>query len=764
MCWVTLTPEQKQRLESVLIAATRAPGNLSRFRAAGLISDQDTRDGLTLVTDWYNHFHQLTPLSKTVIRQQPGQFLASVNDIVYRGATSGSRNRSYVFFAGRAWNQQRLESRRQFLNWWGIGDETPIITLASRLMPGRPADVAIVGALDQTFLDRFGVCVQALQQDRGISQPLVLRGYPSRLCELASGLNRNLPPIHAVITTGEILFPQQQALLEQVFQAPVINEYGCQEAAVLGMTCPEAGLLHLDERRCLYEVIDGALITTDLWNETMPLVRYQCGDWVRLDTTPCPCGRAGLTAEVLGRMEDRILTGQGYQPTAAIEMPPLTGVLHYRVKHSAPGQVVIWAQIPPAAKTAESGLVQWAKGIFGAVEVKVNPLPSPIAPAPEEIPWEIEPWMDSITQGSLGTWLSTPRMPMGAAYEPAQVLKALLNPQVIGMGMPRELQEQIDQLASSPIAVDERLEATKNRILLLACSSGLNTDQAQRLYHQVQQRMIRAASRLTPEIALDLLIPSLHLPPTTACGISSCGSADPDRGDPLLSISGLDTLNVYHLLSAFEAVVYHRPPTHRPAAARRLKPLLAVLIGDLNTWAPEFSLGHLAHWFALVQGQPAPWLQTQPQPTGSGFLNHWLQWRQIGLDDPQAGMASLQALQAAANTPQEQARVQIERGYHQILCDRSLDPAEWLPQIETHTTGLFSENGKQTNDLTPWMPIVQALIRPLHDQGQVDLAYRCLVATALSSRQQSAFERRTIPFNTKQSVLTDWSTAVGKAV
>jgi hypothetical protein len=53
------------------------------------------------------------------------------------------------------------------------------------------------------------------------------------------------------------------------------------------------------------------------------------------------------------------------------------------------------------------------------------------------------------------------------------------------------------------------------------------------------------------------------------------------------------------------------------------------------------------------------------------------------------------------------------------------------------------------------MPIVRALVDPLQQSGQGDLAYRCLLAASLSSRQQSAFERFTLRFNGKQSVLTD---------
>ena len=132
--------------------------------------------------------------------------------------------------------------------------------------------------------------------------PSVIRGYPSRLCDVAGvlyGLGQKIPPVLGVICTGENLFDFQRQILGEVFNASVIEEYGCQETGIWGMTCPEAGRLHLDSgtpldsrktNRCLYEIINGELVTTDLFNYVMPLVRYKCGDILELESKPCSCG------------------------------------------------------------------------------------------------------------------------------------------------------------------------------------------------------------------------------------------------------------------------------------------------------------------------------------------------------------------------------------------------------------------------------------------------------------------------------------------
>jgi phenylacetate-CoA ligase len=51
------------------------------------------------------------------------------------------------------------------------------------------------------------------------------------------------------------------------------------------------------------------MTVTSLVHTAMPLVRYFTGDLVRVFAQPCSCGRAGRTAQVLGRYDDVIHLG-----------------------------------------------------------------------------------------------------------------------------------------------------------------------------------------------------------------------------------------------------------------------------------------------------------------------------------------------------------------------------------------------------------------------------------------------------------------------
>lgn len=557
----------QERLAAVLQAAMATPGYGPGLWAAGLVV-WNNHGQISLAPNWVERFTQLPLLAKAEIRQRPGQFLASVVEITYRGSTSGSQGKAYEFFAGAAWNQARIQAREQGLAWWGITPEVPILNLNSRLWPGRWGDVALGGPLTTDLLTKLA---DSLRQ-----APMALRGYPSRLCDVASALSRTdiaLPPVRAVICTGEPLFDHQQRWLEQVFQAPVVNEYGCHESAAFGMTCPEARRLHLDGHRCFYEVLDQYLITTDLWNETMPLIRYQSGDLVQVHPTPCPCGRPGPTVEILGRMEDQVTTTSGLCATGQVPLPPLPGLQHYRIQRLSPEQVSAWAVADARILSdlslqtiVQDSLHRWVRTTFGEATLAITW--ADVAPRVDKspVPWSDQQWATTITQQSLGAWLQTGAMPTGENQPIAALLKTLVSPTMLGQPLPWVIQHQIAALAEAVPLTDPALEILRLRVLLLA-TSVLPKSDAVTLYGQTWDRLQSMPHPLPTAAQLDSLIPSLHLPPqTTAPAWARVTEANAQRR---WDIWPLDPLNAHHLLAAFDGAIHRQAPAQR---SRWLRP------------------------------------------------------------------------------------------------------------------------------------------------------------------------------------------------
>lgn len=710
------------RLKRVLEAAAKAPGNQARFIAAGINLQQ---------SNWYDAFLQLSPIDKQTVRQNPGLFLADARDIVYRGSTSGSRGQSFVYFAGKEWNQARIEARRQSLSWWGIDDSTPIINVASRLLPIRSVDVAIAGIVNLDFIQQL----LALMRER----PHVVRGYPSRLCEVASYL-ASAPQAIAIICTGECLFDYQKALLQEVFQAPIINEYGCQETGISGLTCPEANRLHLDRDRCLYEIIDGQLVTTDLYNYTMPLVRYKCGDILQLDSEACPCGRLGLTAKILGRIEDKINTNNGSKYPGEIVMPQFDSIASYQVARTKNNQLNITI-CPASDELSLAPLSTWVNNTFGNIPVQVFVEDFQDVDNLPKRSYDDASWIDNVTQKPWANWLHQPISFTGKGKNIAQLLQQLVAPTVIvNSCLPQTTKALLDEILASPIEQNSALEMMKVRVLLFTCSF---LDDA-KVYSQAARRIHTSDSATL----IDLLIPTLYL-----------DSVNPNLN---LGLEGkLDTFNVHHLLYSFELAI-RKATSQSQIVTRRLLPSLAVLIGDLSFFAPRFGVWLIASWFELLRGKPFPYLSPIPK---DDFSRAWLAWRTAIIKGEESNYALCQ-LQEIAQTPAEKVRVYIEKGYELLLAEEELNPYQWLEIIKANSqiatdwknSSPFPSPLQQSNndiDLMPWLPIMRSLCSPLLALGDREMAYQCLVASAPPSSRTSAFEKIAFQVNDKQSVIFD---------
>jgi phenylacetate-CoA ligase len=129
-----------------------------------------------------------------------------------------------------------------------------------------------------------------------------LAGYDTRT---------DFPQLRAFYVGGEPLSASRRSRITELWNAPVVEEYGCTEVGSMAGTCPE-GRMHFWADRVLPEVLDvrtstlsregvGQLVLTPLFREAMPLLRYNLEDRVELRYEDCPCGWFLPTIRVLGR-------------------------------------------------------------------------------------------------------------------------------------------------------------------------------------------------------------------------------------------------------------------------------------------------------------------------------------------------------------------------------------------------------------------------------------------------------------------------------
>jgi phenylacetate-CoA ligase len=158
---------------------------------------------------------------------------------------------------------------------------------------------------------------------------------------------RDFPSLRAMFVAGEPLTEARRRRIGELWQVPVLDEFGSTETGPLAGQCPE-GRLHLWADRLLFEVYDpttgrigpdgrGQLVVTPLRRQAMPLLRYNLEDEVDVSYQPCACGWQLPTVQVLGRSRFGYRIGQTVITQAGLEdavfsLPLPLGVLFWRAR------------------------------------------------------------------------------------------------------------------------------------------------------------------------------------------------------------------------------------------------------------------------------------------------------------------------------------------------------------------------------------------------------------------------------------------------
>ena len=303
------------------------PYYTSLFKNLGL-KPEDIKSGKDL---------QLLPiLTKQTIRNHYEELFAKNIDArrMIRCSTGGSTGTPLQFCKdANEWSGQKAATLRAW-EWYGLHLGDKIFSLGGNSIVKKKKHLSLKNLYD-TIIMRNYKHSSADVTDEGMQrhyealmklQPVAIRGYGSSLYIFARFIERfGLPvcPIRVVLTTGEVLVPEYRRKIEQVFGAPVYDEYGAGDGGILSHECPVREGLHIEETLCYIEITDkdgnvlpdgtpGFVTTTDLENYAFPFLRYHVGDMASLREGPCPCGRNSRRfGEVLGRAGRLIYNKQG---------------------------------------------------------------------------------------------------------------------------------------------------------------------------------------------------------------------------------------------------------------------------------------------------------------------------------------------------------------------------------------------------------------------------------------------------------------------
>ena len=202
-------------------------------------------------------------------------------------------------------------------------------------------------------------------------------GYVSVLADLAEHIlagGRKPSNVCAVMTSAEKLHDHQRVLITQAFGCPVHDQYGSREVPCIAVECEHGGM-HLLTHSAYVEFLPEAgselmrLVVTGLTNRTMPLLRYEIGDYATPLSGNCPCGRGfPLIRMDIGRIYDFMFTDGRSKVHGAYFVKiikGIEGVLSFQFRQSTPGEVEL--------------LVQCKEDVIETCRAQLNALPQCVA-------------------------------------------------------------------------------------------------------------------------------------------------------------------------------------------------------------------------------------------------------------------------------------------------------------------------------------------------------------------------------------------------
>jgi len=166
---------------------------------------------------------------------------------------------------------------------------------------------------NQSEIIDFRVPIDELVEKLNKINPILIGGYVSSFLLLAEKANEGELNIDVkyMVSIGSTYVQHDRDIIKNSFNCETFTSYSCTEAGEIGCECTE-GHYHINPDtiieaadECMNPVNDNeeadCLLVTNLWNTTMPLIRYRLNDRCIVHSEQCSCGRKGKWIEVLGR-------------------------------------------------------------------------------------------------------------------------------------------------------------------------------------------------------------------------------------------------------------------------------------------------------------------------------------------------------------------------------------------------------------------------------------------------------------------------------
>lgn len=241
--------------------------------------------------------------------------------------TSGSTQEPFGFYLDTQCIPEERKSLFRMHNAMGLKFQDTIIRLRSTpikrngikgLLQKIFGNTKFIGTMDMSYdnMDKYVNFIKA-------NPPVMIESFPHHILALARYMDSKEITLDARIIhlVGGNINEREHALLTRLFGAKIYNDYGSAECMRVAYQCEKANKYHVEMDRYLLEVINkgkpaktgemGEMIITDLYNYTMPFIRYRIKD-IAIPGKPCSCNRGyPVLDRIVGRVRQVIFLPNG---------------------------------------------------------------------------------------------------------------------------------------------------------------------------------------------------------------------------------------------------------------------------------------------------------------------------------------------------------------------------------------------------------------------------------------------------------------------
>ncbi len=284
--------------------------------------------------------------------------------------TSGTSGHPFIFYRDKSWDASHRAAIYRGLKSHGVSPwEKSLYVWGFIFTPFNKIKTRTLDFIQNRFRIFQFDDVSLKKAERKLPSCIYIEGYSSVLNALSVSIlsnDRCFHNIQMVKATSEKIYGDYEENIKQAFGCKVVSEYGSAETGIIAFSCPQ-GVMHVIRENVILEVEDNRAIVTNLHSFSMPIIRYELGDYIEVqDNYKCNCGRHGqVVLSISGRVGSNIKGQRKTFPSLTLyyifkDLAISESIkLSYQGVQDVSGQLIIniFSDIPDEKKSIISGKI-----------------------------------------------------------------------------------------------------------------------------------------------------------------------------------------------------------------------------------------------------------------------------------------------------------------------------------------------------------------------------------------------------------------------